>query len=159
MANVKIYKCIPHIFVLALTISEKYKFCNLLSPKSGSWSQSAIFAITQFDCKCQNLQISFFTLLIFAMVSPVLTILTHARERARTNMHTYTHTHRNRQASGFKRILQICLESENVNVQKWLVAGNKLWEHCLKCESIDCRNKLFYSYTNNENIKPQQAIY
>ena len=46
MTNVKIYKCLQHIFALALTISEIYIFKNFLPPKIRSRSWSAIFAIT-----------------------------------------------------------------------------------------------------------------
>ena len=55
IANDKIYKYLPYIFVLALSVSEILKKLNLLL-KSRSKLQSAIFSITPFDGICQNLQ-------------------------------------------------------------------------------------------------------
>ena len=55
MANVKINKYLTNFGVSVLQIEF---FC--LPSKSRSKSQSAIFAITPFDGKCQNLQMSFF---------------------------------------------------------------------------------------------------
>ena len=57
MTNVQIYKSPPHIFVLALTVSE-VKISNYLPLKSRSRSRSTLFTITTFDGNCQNLQIS-----------------------------------------------------------------------------------------------------
>ena len=37
MSNVKIYKCLPHIFVLALTLSDIYKFQICYHQKVGQW--------------------------------------------------------------------------------------------------------------------------
>ena len=54
-----------------------------LDSKTRSRSRSTIFATTTpFDDKCQNIQTSFFTFVIFAMVRPVQTIV--------TDRHTYT---------------------------------------------------------------------
>ena len=55
--QIKIYKYLPKIFALALTISD-INILNCLSSKSRSRSRSAIFAITSFNGKCQNQQMS-----------------------------------------------------------------------------------------------------
>ena len=58
VANVKIYKCLQHSFVLALTISEIQTILNLWPSKNRPRSQNAIFTITQFDEICHNLEMS-----------------------------------------------------------------------------------------------------
>ena len=58
MANVKINKCLPHIFELAPTVFRDINFFNLLPSKSRSKSRNAIFEITLFDGKCQILQMT-----------------------------------------------------------------------------------------------------
>ena len=82
----------PTRFALAFTVSD-IKILNILPSKSRSRSRIAIFALTLFHGKYQNLQNSFFTFVIFAM----RTIL--------TDRHTHTHIHRNGQANVYWRIL------------------------------------------------------
>ena len=57
MANVKIYKYLPHNFTPAV-LTLYVTISNFLPQERRLWSRSSIFAITSFDCKCQNLQIS-----------------------------------------------------------------------------------------------------
>ena len=56
--NLQIYS-LPHIFVLALIVSEIYKLKMLHFQNSTSRSRSKIFAVTLFDGKYQNLQMLF----------------------------------------------------------------------------------------------------
>ena len=57
MVNVKIYKCLPQICALALTVSEISKN-TFWHQKSWSRSRRAIFVIAPFNGKCENLQMS-----------------------------------------------------------------------------------------------------
>ena len=54
MENVAVSKCLQHIFALALTVFEIYKF-QYFSSKVG---QGDFFANTTFDGRCRNLEIS-----------------------------------------------------------------------------------------------------
>ena len=76
---------------------------NLWPSNSRSKSLSTIFAMTQFDSKCQNIQTSFFSFLIFAKVWLGRTIVTH--RQTHTHTLTHPHTHRNEQAHGYGRNL------------------------------------------------------
>ena len=60
MANVQIYKCLPHMFALSLTISDIYIYIYIyiLPPKCRSRLGSTNFVLTPFDGKCQILQMS-----------------------------------------------------------------------------------------------------
>ena len=46
-----------------------------------------------FDCKCQNLQTSFCTFLIFAKVWPVQTIVTDTQAHRNGQAHSYRRNH------------------------------------------------------------------
>ena len=90
MANVKIYKLLPHIFGLALTISQILTFTIFDLQKVGQ-SHEVQF-LQWWQISMANIKIykndNFF---IFAKVWPVLIILTHMH--AHTHAHTHTHTH------------------------------------------------------------------
>ena len=67
MANVKIDKRLPHIFAIALTISELLQLLFFYHKKVGH-GYGVQFSHWPFDGKCQNLQTLVFTFLIFAKV-------------------------------------------------------------------------------------------
>ena len=58
MAYVKIFKYLLRIYVHANIVSETYKIQQIYLKKYMSRSRRPIFAVTTFDGKCKNLQMS-----------------------------------------------------------------------------------------------------
>ena len=144
MANVKNLQMSPKLCLLALTFSEILKF-KIFTSKSRSRSRSAIFSIIPFDSKCQNLQTSFFALLIIAKVWHVRMGVTHT--------YTCTHTQAQKRTNpGYRRflrpknksrcsiILSSCSENVRTHTYWWWLGGMLiLLFYC--CESLT-KNKI-----------------
>ena len=86
------------------------------------------FAMMEFDCKCQNLQTTFFIFLIFAMVRPVRMKVTY------THRHRSTHTETDKLIA-IGKILQMCLKTAHRSLQHstWSMVIHELLER-LKSE-------------------------
>ena len=89
MENVKIYKCLAHIFARSTYRVRDVKFLNIWLLKVGQGHGVLYFLISPFDGKCQNLHTSFLTFFLF---SPVLAIVTDTQRHTETHRDTQRHT-------------------------------------------------------------------
>ena len=101
---VNVWVCIADFFqnfIFPVTYENKRTshILYIWNRKCTSRSRSTIFAATPFDGKCQNLQTSFFTFTLFAMIRPV-------RKKV-TETHRHACTYRNGQAHSYRRNLAV----------------------------------------------------
>ena len=107
MALVKFCKCLPQIFSGTSYPFRYIKILNFLSAQSRPRSQSAIFAITSLDDKCQNLQTLPFTFFLFSLRYDLCERHTH------TQTDTHIHTETNKPMT-IGEILQICQKTVEI---------------------------------------------